>query len=129
VLWSGDDFAGGGIEDTFFIARPPLEPLAASLFVLPSGNGPSAPRLLLILRDPHRCCALRWEAFRERFGLTPTELRLCLALADGLSLRDYADKYHVSPETARSQLKSIFAKTGTHRQSRLLRLIYASVAP
>lgn len=84
---------------------------------------------MLVLRDARRGSETNWQAFRKRFALTPTELRLCRALADGLSLQDYADKHRISPNTARSQLKSIFAKTCTHRQSRLLRLIYASVAP
>jgi DNA-binding CsgD family transcriptional regulator len=72
---------------------------------------------------------MEWDGFRTRFALTPVELRLCRALADGLSLQEYAGKHQVSIQTARSQLKSIFAKTGTHRQSRLLRLIYAAVPP
>ncbi len=46
-----------------------------------------------------------------------------------IALDEYSEKFHISPYTARSQLKSIFDKTGTHRQVQLLRLIFAFVHP
>jgi DNA-binding CsgD family transcriptional regulator len=57
------------------------------------------------------------------FGLTPAEAKLAAALANGTSLEDAAEELHISRETARSQLKVVFAKTGTHRQSGLVALL------
>ena len=56
-------------------------------------------------------------------GLTSAEARLASLLASGTSLEDAAAELHISRETARSQLKVVFAKTGTHRQSELVALL------
>jgi len=56
------------------------------------------------------------------FRLSPAEARLWAALARGRRLIDIADEVGVSVHTARVQLRSLFAKTGTHRQADLLRL-------
>ena len=56
-------------------------------------------------------------------ALTPAETRLAVALTNGESLRDFVRRTGVSIETARSQLKACFAKTGTHRQSELVCLL------
>src|SRR5680860_98809 len=57
------------------------------------------------------------------FGLTPAAARLGSALATGTSLSEAADELGISRETARNQLKSVFAKTDTHRQSELVALL------
>ena len=54
------------------------------------------------------------------FGLTPSEARLALHLVRGETLRSAAAKLHISYETARTQLKHIFSKTGTCRQAELV---------
>jgi len=54
------------------------------------------------------------------FGLTPSEARLALHLVTGETLRSAAAELHISYETARTQLKSIFSKTGTCRQAELV---------
>ena len=57
------------------------------------------------------------------YGLSPTEARIAVHLADGGSVAGYAEMAGVSPATARSQLKSIFAKTGVNRQAALSALV------
>ena len=57
------------------------------------------------------------------FGLTPSEARLALHLVIGETLRSAAAELHISYETARTQLKSIFGKTGTCRQAELVVVI------
>lgn len=57
------------------------------------------------------------------YGLTPAESELAVAIAQGISLRDHADSRDVSIHTVRAQLKSVFAKTETRRQSQLAALI------
>ncbi|KAA0114930.1 helix-turn-helix transcriptional regulator [Methylobacterium sp. P1-11] len=61
------------------------------------------------------------------FDLTPAEARLLQALAGGLRLQSYAESVGVQPSTVRTQLTSIFNKTGTKRQAELL-CIVASLA-
>lgn len=62
------------------------------------------------------------ESF-DGFRLTTTEKALCYSLCTGQSLRQYAETRGVSVQTARKQLKSIFAKTGTGRQSQLVAIM------
>ncbi len=57
------------------------------------------------------------------FGLTPAEVRLCLALAEGLTVTQAADRLGVTRETTRHQLKMVFQKTDTHRQAELVALL------
>jgi DNA-binding CsgD family transcriptional regulator len=63
------------------------------------------------------------ESVVQHFGLTPAEFRLCAALADGVSLKACAQNWNRSYETLRSQLKTVLAKTGTHRQAELVALL------
>ena len=57
------------------------------------------------------------------FGLTPSEARLAFHLVTGETLRSAAAELHISYETARTQLKNIFSKTGTCRQAELVAVI------
>jgi DNA-binding CsgD family transcriptional regulator len=57
---------------------------------------------------------------REAFSLTPAEIRIAQALANGLRLPAVAERMRVSHETVRSQLKSIFHKTGAGHQGELV---------
>lgn len=56
------------------------------------------------------------------YGLTPAEARLVHDLCGGLTLGKMGEHHGVSTETLKSQLKSIFSKTGVHRQIELVRL-------
>jgi len=53
-------------------------------------------------------------------GLTRSETRLASLLVAGKSLRVSAAELSITYQTARTTLKSIFQKTGTHRQSELI---------
>jgi len=55
----------------------------------------------------------------KAYGLSPAEARVATHIADGGSVETYAAQAGVSRGTVRSQLKSVFAKTGVHRQAEL----------
>ena len=57
------------------------------------------------------------------FRLTPSEAKLACVIARGASPGIAARELKISRETARNQLKSVFAKTDTHRQSELVALL------
>ena len=59
----------------------------------------------------------------EVFGLTPAEARLAQRIARGDSLEDIAADAGIKMPTARCQLASVFGKTGTHRQPKLVALL------
>ena len=60
---------------------------------------------------------------RNTYGLTSAEAHLARRLLVGQSLRKAARALEITYETARSRLKSIFRKTGTHRQGELVALL------
>jgi len=55
----------------------------------------------------------------KAFRLTPAEAKLASVIARGASPEIAAGELKISRETVRNQLKSVFAKTDTHRQSGL----------
>lgn len=63
----------------------------------------------------------------EIYGLTAAETRLISELCSGWALGQISEHHGVSTETLKSQLKSIFAKTGMHRQIEVVRLASALV--
>lgn len=60
---------------------------------------------------------------REQFRLTGREAELAAQLASGRGIADAAAALGMSVSTARQHVKSIFAKTGTHRQAELVALL------
>ncbi|WP_453994382.1 helix-turn-helix transcriptional regulator [Bradyrhizobium guangdongense] len=64
-------------------------------------------------------------ALQITLNLTTAEARLAAELASGEPLERVADKLSVTKETARTQLKSIFSKTGCRRQSELVAILAA----
>jgi DNA-binding CsgD family transcriptional regulator len=59
----------------------------------------------------------------KTFRLTPSEAKLACIIARGAPPSIAAQELKISRETARNQLKSVFAKTDTHRQSELVALL------
>jgi DNA-binding CsgD family transcriptional regulator len=63
------------------------------------------------------------EIIAKTFRLTPSEAKLACIIARGAPPQVAARELKISRETARNQLKSVFAKTDTHRQSELVALL------
>jgi DNA-binding CsgD family transcriptional regulator len=59
------------------------------------------------------------------YHLTPAEARLAALIADGRTLLGAAASLRVTRNTARTHMKRIYAKTETHRQADLVRLLVA----
>jgi DNA-binding CsgD family transcriptional regulator len=57
------------------------------------------------------------------YNLSPAELRVASALLNGNSPEQYAQQAAVSVNTVRTQLKSLFNKTNTSRQSELVAIL------
>ncbi|MGL6211383.1 MAG: helix-turn-helix transcriptional regulator [Paracoccaceae bacterium] len=60
---------------------------------------------------------------QEAFGLTVAEVDIVRGISQGLPLKDIAEGRGRSLETVRTQLRSILAKTETHSQSELVRVV------
>jgi DNA-binding CsgD family transcriptional regulator len=63
------------------------------------------------------------DALRSLFGLTRAEARLASTMATGASLEETAGALCIAKDTARVQLRAVFAKTGTGRQAELVSLL------
>ncbi|WP_129586412.1 helix-turn-helix transcriptional regulator [Sphingomonas montana] len=115
-------------ERTGFLCERPSGRAAYRLRVMPAGARGDDGALILI-DDPALPSGLgtkgAWIAQAYRF--TAAEQALAFGLADGATLAEIAERRGVTRETLRTQLKSLFAKTGTARQSDLVRLIGPAV--
>ena len=90
--------------------------------------GKTIPTAAVFITDPERKPWLPEEWLRQLYDLTPAESRLAQLLASGSDLKEAAEQLQVSRSTVRSQLKSIFAKTDSNRQSELIRLLLTGPA-
>lgn len=80
-------------------------------------------KVVVFVHDPAQRIRPANQTLRALFGLTPAESRLALLLADGRALAEAAEIVGVSRSTVKSQLASIYSKTGTRRQVQLVRLL------
>jgi len=87
----------------------------------------SGPSVVVCVTDLEAGVSLPEQKLRELFGLTPAEARVALALFDGLGPADAAAHLGVSFHTVRNQLVRVFEKTGTNRQTDLVRLMMRAV--
>lgn len=86
-------------------------------------------RALLLLKSISKPARPDWHMLLKTFGLTPAEARLTVRLVTGDSIEQIADELHITRETARYELKSIFRKTDVHRQSELVALLSSLLRP
>ncbi len=85
--------------------------------------GETTPIAMLIVKDPSKAGRPAKQVLASLYGLTPAEAAVAVALAEGQSLKTYADTQSVTVHTVRNQLKAIFGKTGTSRQADLVALL------
>jgi DNA-binding CsgD family transcriptional regulator len=83
----------------------------------------SAFHAILVIVDTSATRHLLPETLHAVFDFTPAETRLATAIASGTDLTSFALSTKVSKETVRNQLKAVFEKTGTRRQSTLVGLL------
>lgn len=66
------------------------------------------------------------DALRLMFGLTPSEARVALLLAQGRRTEDVAHELGISASTVAFHLRNLFAKTGVTRQTDIVALVLAA---
>ena len=81
------------------------------------------PRVLLTLQSDGADHCAKSAVLRHAYALTPSEVRVALALADGLEISRIAELQRVSLATVRTHLKAIFLKTDTKRQIEIALLV------
>lgn len=78
---------------------------------------------LLVLHEPSNERAFDPFIVAEIFGLTPAEAKVAVRIAQGHSIEQITQDFGIAVTTIRSQLKAVFAKTWTSRQSELAVLL------
>ena len=112
---------GGGL----LVSRANRRPLRVSVMPFHSSHMFSdvVPCALIFINDPDELPASRAVLLSTLYRLTPAECRLVDFLMEGLEVSAAAEHMRITSGTARFVLKNIFAKTGTHRQSELMRIL------
>lgn len=83
----------------------------------------SCPAVVVFIHDLSARIRPRSEVLKTLYGLTPAEARVACLFLDGKSTKEIADILGTSKNTLKTQLQSIFGKTGVRRQSELLRML------
>lgn len=89
---------------------------------------PVMPALLAFTRRPSPAGPNRAQLLARQFGLSAKEAELALALSDGHSLEEATRALALTLETGRHYSKRLYAKTGTHRQADLVRVVLGAVS-
>lgn len=121
-------------SEALVVHRPSLKrPL--QVFITPIGHGGPAlrfsnalPVAALFVSDPQSEPTPHATMLRTFYGFTPAEARLGSELLKDRSVEECAEVLRISINTARTQLKKLFEKTHTRRQSELLRLLSTGVS-
>lgn len=110
------------------LTRPPEAPLRAFVSVLADRADETVELAERLLSPPRRyivflistAAEIKIERIVDVLRVTPAEARLAKSLINGLSLHQHAEVHGIAYNTARTQLQSLFAKTETTSQAKLV---------
>jgi DNA-binding CsgD family transcriptional regulator len=91
--------------------------------------GAFAAMAAIFVQDPVVVPPFPGEAFAKLYGLTGGELRVLLALAPGLGVKEAAEVLGISEATVRTHVQHIYDKTGTSKQTELMHLFMSASPP
>jgi DNA-binding CsgD family transcriptional regulator len=114
-------------ESFLTLSRPSgAQPLFAVVKPLDLGSGllhEARSSVGVFVSDSNARVRIPPEALRIAFDVTPAEARVASLLAEGLGPSRIANILQLSTHTVRNEIKSMFLKTSTNRQSELIRLL------
>lgn len=102
--------------------HPRLEALLTATSDMPR------PSMLVLCRLPNARTPASAQRLARLFDLPPREAELAIALNEGLSIAEAAERMGLTLETARNYSKRLYAKLGVRGQPELVRLVCDSVA-
>jgi DNA-binding CsgD family transcriptional regulator len=134
------DMASRDESDTdlseYSLAIPDVGGVGVVATLLPVDRGrrrdvvaPFSASVAVFTKDPAQAPLMPGEAFARLYGLTGGELRVLLALAEGMGAKEAAEMLGIGEPTARTHLQRMFSKTNTTRQADLLRLLQNATPP
>lgn len=89
-------------------------------------NTPDSFIALVIIYDASRASMPTNQLLKQLFQLTPRESDLAAAMLNNLTIEEYAQQQQVSHNTVKTHLANLLQKTGTKRQSELMRKLLLS---
>ncbi|MFZ1108085.1 MAG: hypothetical protein WAN43_07055 [Rhodomicrobium sp.] len=138
IAGAAETSAGKGVSPGALFTLTGVSGRSCSILISPlrarhAGLGPELPAAVLIFSDPGAGNPVSMpegtaQALTSAYKLTPAEARLAAALAAGETLSEYAGRRGIALNTAKTQLRQVFVKTGCARQADLVRLLYANSA-
>ncbi len=118
------------------LALPDREGAGLVASILPLGRGERrnvcgafAAMAAIFVQDPFVVPPFPGEAFAKLYGLTGGELRVLLAMAPGLGVKEAAEMLGISEATVRTHVQHIYDKTGTSKQTELMHLFMSATPP
>ena len=102
----------------------PLKPVERSY-----GNGPQEALAAVLVYKAGMECPRPPDIIARSYNLTPTELRVLLAIVEIGGAPEVAAKLGIAPSTVRTHVGRLFEKTGTKRQAELVRLVAGFASP
>jgi len=114
--------AGGIVVVRRSPPRRPLALLVSPLRMATDVGIPSAAGVIFIddLDDPAPVSA---DDLRDLYGLTPRQAEVAAQLSAGRTLSEVSEVLGISVNTVKVRLQEVFAKTETHRQAELSRIL------
>jgi len=130
--WPGR--AEGDVGGSLELSRGDCPPLLAHVIPLAASRAAAVfdidrPAAAIFVVDPTAGLGAQIERFAARFGLTIAETRVLGEIIGGNGLLAAATKLKITEATARSHANHILAKTGTSRQTELIRRFFETALP
>jgi len=127
IAQARDTSVGTGLRPAGAIAISRCLRQSLSVLITPVRNmsldTTSPVHAIAFVTDPSQRVRPGADVLRTLFGLTPAECRVALLLAEGHAPPAIADLLGISTNTLKTQLASIYRKTGTSRQTQLVRTL------
>lgn len=90
-----------------------------------SDEGVKDAAVMVFVVDPANRRSIPLGQIMDAYGLTHAEARVALAASSGNTIQETAQSLNLSPNTIKTHLRRVFAKTATARQAELAGLIAA----
>lgn len=116
-------FPGGAVNIPTDQNAAPLRLYVYPLKVHPDTSALGRSAVAVFLGAPMPGEETENDYLKTNLKLTTAECRLTRALLKGATVKEASGNLKISTNTARTQLKSIFAKVGVHRQADLIRIL------
>lgn len=123
TIASASQGGSGGLLVIARDERPPLMLLVVPLRTETGWLAGDRPQAIAFIKDPERPAKLSLLGFAQHFGLTPAQAALSREIVQGDGVAAAAGRLGIAYATARTHLLQIFQKTGTARQTALVRLM------